>query len=383
MISPRAAVFSILLVLAALLPAAAPAQTSSLPTLTPTQTLAPTDEETYPSPGSFPAQLYFGANMFLDHKTLMVSMVGYNNQTGRIALFNKGSDGQWVRTGSIDPTPPIAYDTFGPVALSHDYLMAAAGSGTSLWHESQGTWLQTDKLNGVLPWSSMGLALDPPWMFIVDDVYRIGPHGRLTKTQTLGDPQSSLGVADAAQGGTLAIGDTSNPVQGGVYVFSLRHGQWVEKQLLTASNGVLNDAFGLGISISGDLMAIVATGRNLRYQDPACQSLYYTGGAVYIFKRIHGWWTEQQEIDADCVFFTEQVNVNQEWLAVNGGADNIVYHRAHERGSEMFVPFGHTGPDLVGARMKLSGSTLLVGTGASPQFPPGQVYIYDLRDKGK
>jgi FG-GAP repeat protein len=382
MIRPRAAVCSILLVCAALLPAAAPAQTSSLPILTPTQTLAPTDQETYPTPGSFPAQLYFGATMALSEKTLMVSMVGYNNQTGRIALFSKGRDGQWVRTGSIDPTPPLAYDTFGPVALSHDYLMAAADTGTSLFHESQGTWLPTDKLNGVLPWSSMGLALDPPWMFIVNDVYRIGPHGRLTKTQTLGDPQSSLGAADAAQGGTLAIGDTSNPVQGGVYVFSLRHGQWVEKQQLTASNGVLNDAFGIGISISGDLMAIIASGRNLRYEDPACPGTYYTGGAVYIFKRIRGWWTEQQEIDAQCVFFV-QVGLSQEWLAVNAGTDNVVYHRAHEQGSEMFVPFGHTGPDLFAYSMKLFGSTLVVGTGASEEFPPGQVYVYDLRDKGK
>ena len=282
----------------------------------------------------------------------------------------------------------MEYNYFGGIfKLDHDYLMTAGGISTLLFHRSQGTWTQIDDLNGVLAWNSAGQTIDPPWAFIVGDVYRFGPHGQFEKTQTLADnlppSQTSFGGTDAAEGDTLAIADTSyNNIQGIVYAYTLRQGQWVEKQQLISSDGTPEDSFGIGISISGDLMAIEASGKNLRYENPACPGTYYTGGAVYIFKRIRGQWTQQQEIDADCMFFG-QLSVNQEWLAINGGSNNVVYHRSHEQGLEMFAPFAQSGPDIFGYSMSLFGSILLVGTGASEEFPPGQVYVYNLRDKAR
>jgi hypothetical protein len=370
----------------ALLPTASWAQATPLPILTPTQTLTPTDEETYSSPGAFPNALYFGGTVALDERNVLVSMSGYNSQTGRIAVFGKGANNQWVRTGNIDPTPQLQYDYFGGlVALDHGYLMVTAGTGTSLFRREQERWTQTDKLAGVLAWQSTGQTINPPWAFIVGDVYRITPHGKLQKTgQTLSDEVpptlTSFGATDASDGNTLAIGDTSyNNEEGAVYVFELEHGQWVQKQQLVTSDGVSGDAFSYGISIAGDLMAITASGRNLRYEDPNCPGTYYTGGSVYIFERINGQWTQQQEIDADCTSFSNSVQVNREWLAVNAaGADNIVYHRSHERGSQMFEAFGHTGTDIQGYGMKLFGSTMVVGS-PGLEFPPGQAYVYDLR----
>ena len=371
---------------AAVLPIAAPAQTSSLPVLTPTQTLTPTDQETYPTPGSYPYDLLFGASLALDENTILASMVRYNNQTGRIAVFTKGADGQWARTGSIDPTPPIEFDFFGGMSkLDHDYLMATADTGTFLFHKEHGAWTQTDKLSGVLAWNGPGQTIDPPWAFIVGDVYRIDAHGKLQKTgQTLSNGEDSFGSVDAAEGDTLAIADTSyNTDVGTVYVYAHRQGQWVEKQQLVPSDGAIEDSFGIGIEISGDLMAITSSGKNLRYENPDCPGTYYTGGAVYIFKRVQGTWTQQQEINADCVFFDGEVSLSQDWLAINGGMDNIVYHRSQEKGPDMFVPFGHTGPDIFGVTMKLHGHIMVVGTGAQEEFPPGAVYVYDLRDKSK
>ena len=76
-----------------------------------------------------------------------------------------------------------------------------------------------------------------------------------------------------------------------------------------------------------------------------------------------------------------EVSLTQDWLAINGGADNIVYHSSQKEGADMFVPVAHTGPDIFGFTMKLHGHTMVVGTGVQEEFPPGAVYVYDLKDK--
>ena len=376
---------------AALLPGAgALAQPSTSPILTPVQTLAPTEQETYPTPGSYPYDLIFGGSLAVNDHTILASMSRYNNETGRIAVFDKAPNGQWVRTGSIDPTPQIEYDYFGGMwKLDHDYLMAGAGTGTFIFHRIHGTWVQTDKLNGVIAWGDAGQTIDPPWAFVVGDVYRITPEGQMVKTgQTLSDSVppglTSFGGTEAADGETLAIADVSyNNDQGTVFVYNHEHGQWVQKQQLVAADGVPSDVFGDGIALSGDLMAITASGRNLRYEDPNCPGTYYTGGSVYLFKRIEGVWKQQEELNAQCVSYGVQVDISREWLALGTGGQGIVFHRTREKGPNMFVPFGQTDPTITGFTMKMSGHTMAISTGADEEFPPGAVYVYDLEAKEK
>ena len=60
---------------AALLPGAgALAQPSTSPILTPVQTLAPTEQETYPTPGSYPYDLIFGGSLAVNDHTILASM---------------------------------------------------------------------------------------------------------------------------------------------------------------------------------------------------------------------------------------------------------------------------------------------------------------------
>jgi hypothetical protein len=371
-----------------MLPNPARAQTDTLPVLVPSQTLEPTDTELYSSPGAFPNNLGFGFMMSLDSRNVLVSEPGYqnNDNRGRIAAFERSSNSQWARTGSLDATPPLPGDSFGAeIALSHDYLLATSISGTYLFHKIKGTWTQTDMLPGVRAWATTGQTIEPPYLFSIGDVYRIGPHDKLHKTQTLqGDPvlpSGSFGVADAISDGVLAIGDTAdNAEQGAVYIFKEQHGRWTREQKIIASDGASGDAFGYNIALKGDLMAILASGKDLRYQDPACSGSYYTGGAVYIYKRIRGVWTEQQQIQAGCLTFSQPLGISQEWLAIGGGSDDVVYRRSHTgRAEATFIPFGRTGTGSNSAgSLELHGSTLLVGTGNYASLP-GAVNVYELR----
>jgi hypothetical protein len=73
-----------LLWLALTLPQPAVAQTTTLPTLVPIQQLTPTDAEIYPTPGSTPRQVGFGAAIAIQHDTAMISMPDYlDNRSSR------------------------------------------------------------------------------------------------------------------------------------------------------------------------------------------------------------------------------------------------------------------------------------------------------------
>ena len=117
-----------------------------------------------------------------------------------------------------------------------------------------------------------------------------------------GDPtwteQQELTAADGAMGDQFGnsvsvSGDTAvigaadkNAYQGAAYVFVQSGGIWSQQQELIASDGTGNDAFGSSVSVSGDTAVIGASGKN-------------TGqGAVYVFVRSGGVWTQQQELTA-------------------------------------------------------------------------------------
>jgi hypothetical protein len=110
-----------LLWLALTLPQPAVAQTTAPPVLVPTQQLTPTDAEIYPTPGSAPRQVGFGAAIAIQHDTAMISMPLYLDNAGRVALFKRDASGQWLREGSIDPasTPGVYGYTGGKICLGH------------------------------------------------------------------------------------------------------------------------------------------------------------------------------------------------------------------------------------------------------------------------
>ncbi len=107
-----------------------------------------------------------------------------------------------------------------------------------------------------------------------------------------------IGGAVALSGNTAVVGGGSSGQSESAYVFVKdAAGVWTEQQKLTASDGVLDDHFGVSVAIDGDTVVIGAD----RVDDPdgGCTGSCPDTGAAYVFVRdAFGVWTEQQKLTA-------------------------------------------------------------------------------------
>jgi hypothetical protein len=136
-------------------------------------------------------------------------------------------------------------------------------------------------------------------------------------------------VALSADGNTLAVGafwessgatgvngdqnDNSIPQAGAVYVFTRSSGAWTQQAYIKASNtgrrgeGLLpgeGDQFGFSIALSGDgnTLAVGAGSEDGAAQGAASNpqnDSFNSAGAVYVFSRTGGVWTQQAYVKAD------------------------------------------------------------------------------------
>ncbi|MBI5585794.1 MAG: FG-GAP repeat protein [Deltaproteobacteria bacterium] len=96
-------------------------------------------------------------------------------------------------------------------------------------------------------------------------------------------------------------GDNSAPGAGAVYVFIRNGGNWVQQAYLKASNTGAGDNFGFSVAIEGDTLVVGApfeasnaTGINGIQGDNSAPG----AGAVYVFTRALGVWTQQAYLKA-------------------------------------------------------------------------------------
>lgn len=86
--------------------------------------------------------------------------------------------------------------------------------------------------------------------------------------------------------GALNAENNTNTNQGAVYLYSYSTSSktWSQTQKLVAADGQANDNFGKSVILKGDYLIVGATG---------CNS---NTGAVYVFKRVSGVWTQEAKI---------------------------------------------------------------------------------------
>ncbi|KYF92065.1 hypothetical protein BE20_12735 [Sorangium cellulosum] len=144
----------------------------------------------------------------------------------------------------------------------------------------------------------------------------------------------ATGEASAATGANGAQADDSAPGSGAVYVFTRSGTSWSQHTYLKASNAESGDAFGASVSIDNDFLAVGAPGEDsssaawgwLESDNGAPGS-----GAAYLFERSGGVWSQDAYIKAS-----------------NTGA-----------------------LDAFGARLALSGTTLLVAAASEDSSATG------------
>jgi hypothetical protein len=163
---------------------------------------------------------------------------------------------------------------------------------------------------------------------------RVGPIW--TPAGTLqGTGQSSFayfGIV-AVSGDTVAVGARSQVTggvdAGAVYVFVRSGGSWSEQQKLLASDGTSSDFFGVDVALAGDTLLVGAS---------HADGLASESGAVYVFTRSGTIWTEQAKL-----------------IAPDGGAS-----------------------DLFGTSVALAGDTAVIGSPSSDitTFNDGAAYVF-------
>lgn len=110
----------------------------------------------------------------------------------------------------------------------------------------------------------------------------------------------AYGASVAMQGSTLVVGQIEDQSPGSfvtvgpgrAYVYEFRGGGWQQEQILTGSDAVPGSRFGAAIALAGDWLLIGASGQ-IRVDGSSTIQ-----GAVYVFRRGPGGWTEVQKLVA-------------------------------------------------------------------------------------
>ncbi len=127
------------------------------------------------------------------------------------------------------------------------------------------------------------------------------------------DTNDSFGYAVDVSGDTIVVGadgEASNAsgvdgnqgnndsiYSGAAYVFAFANASWSQQAYLKASNPDIEDHFGWTVTVSGDTLAVAAFSEASADGDPANDAAP-GAGAVYVFKRSSGVWSQQAYLKA-------------------------------------------------------------------------------------
>lgn len=342
-----------------------------------------------------------------------------------ISLFTFGGAAaqECVPTSPIKITAPEAPSTtnFGEdVALDGDTLVVGLwryslpgkqeAGAVYVYRLVEGTWVVEAKL----------LASDAAWdghfgigVALVGDTLVVGSTGPVvtseiynvgavyvfertgsvwTETQILtasdAKPGAEFGASVDFDGQTIVAGSQRHDSpgahnSGAVYVFKKESDQWVEKEILKASDADGFDHFGSGVQVDGDTIAAGAWGAG-------------PGGKAYVFINQRNTWIEQAILippgDGAQSYFGEQLSLEGDRLAVSAyGQDGpagqdvgraYVFERTRATWglASALTPSDAEEHHGFGCDVHLRGDQLLVGARYDDRFEvpdAGSVYLFE------
>jgi acyl-[acyl carrier protein]--UDP-N-acetylglucosamine O-acyltransferase len=282
----------------------------------------------------------FGVSVALSGDTLAVgaryedsAATGVNGDQSSSAAFASGavyvftrSGGAWSQQAYLKASNTDAGDFFGSsVALSGNTLAvgvhqeASAATGVNgdqssnaaensgavyVFTRSGGAWSQQAYLKasntGNSDFFGGSVALS-------DNTLAVGAYGENSNATGVNGDQSSNAASDS----------------GAVYVFTRSGGAWSQQAYLKASNTDEHDYFGGSVALSGDTLAVGAFGEDSDATgvngDQSPDTEHFTG-AVYVFTRSGGAWSQQAYLKASNTdvtdYFGESVALSGNTLAV-------------------------------------------------------------------
>src|SRR5262245_59752894 len=165
------------------------------PQIEASQVLSPDPSDGSPPPGS---GLLFGSEITRHDNTARIWERGFPggpDASGRVAVFTRNGQRQWVRSGTIDAPNPK--ETFGrQMAVFNDSALILSGKGAYLYRHVQGQWKRIQHLTpqagyGFVEatlwnnWAFIGAASDPTGAPGGVHVYELTAAGTLRGVQTL------------------------------------------------------------------------------------------------------------------------------------------------------------------------------------------------------
>jgi len=344
------------------------------------------------------ALLLFAAGLFLgacsgggDGGTTNIPSPGASNTPSPGPSNTQTIVAQLVQAGYFKASNTNADDLFGlSVALSNDTLVVGAVLEASSAPGVNGDQADNSVQSGAV--------------YVFTRTGDVWSQQAYLKASNPGSADN-FGYSVALAGDTLAVGapgegsnatglngdqaDNSAQSAGAVYVFTRIGGVWSQQAYLKASNTDAGDEFGIAVALQGETLAVGArmedsnaTGIDGNQMDNSLQN----GGAVYVFTRTAGVWTQQAYLKASYLGGafgsslalagdTLAVGAPGEWGAATGVNGNEADNTAPDAGAvyvftrtagvwsqQAYVKASNTDAgDRFGEGLGLDGDTLVVG----------------------
>jgi hypothetical protein len=279
--------------------------------------------------------------------------VGANASQGAVYLFTRAGE-VWSQQQKLTASDGTANSVFGSrLVLSNDMLVVSAvyavGGSTQdqgaayVFTRSGTSWNQSQKL-----------------------------------TASDGEAEDQFGYSLSISGDTLVVGARSDklsnpPRVGSAYVFKRAGGNWSQQQKLTGEAGGGSEGFGISVSVSGNRIAVGAFTFDV--------GVHSSQGVVFIFTQANGVWTQSQKLTSDDGAtddaFGYGVALSANTLAV-GAIYRIIANKADQGAAYIFSdPSVDISPKI--QSVQVTGKKLIVN-GANFESPT-EIYIAGQKQK--
>ena len=245
----------------------------------------------------------FGYSVAIDGDTAVVGAYHRDADTkanaGAAYVFTKDSEGAWSQAAMLTASDGAANDEFGiSVAIDESTIVVGAHQDDDDGDSSGAVYVFTKPTSGWGAWDNLPQT----------------EKGGLTAKLTASDAkvEDEFGISVAVHGDTVVVGahlenandddlDTNNDVNdsGAVYVFTKPQGDvWAtgnETAKLTASDAKVGDEFGISVAMHGETVVVAAHLENANDEDLDPNNDVSDSGAVYVFTKPTGGWTNNTE----------------------------------------------------------------------------------------
>jgi hypothetical protein len=230
-----------------------------------------------------------------------------------------------LRLLTLIGTTALVLRLMGPLtapAVVSGTLLAPGGDETGAYGKSVAISPDGNTTLVGAPYSTIGANRDQGKVFVFNRAGAWSLIQELTSSDGAENDSFGYSIAASEDGNTLVVGapyKAAENREGAVYIFSRNEGAWTEQAIIHAPDGTSYNRFGYSVSISGDTVAIGAPENN------------GGRGSVYIYTGSGGTWMRQHKITHTLTWtFGFSVAIGSDTVVVGTSGDYVgayVYNR--------------------------------------------------------